>query len=227
MPHGCGAPSRAAGFITTSATKDLLMWDQRYSSAGYAYGTAPNDFLAAHVDMIPPGPVLDLGCGEGRNAVFLAERGYAVTAVDQSAAGLRKAEQLAAQRGVTLTTVQADLGQFTIRPDHWAGIVSIFCHLPSAVRLPLYASLVRGLRPGDGVLLMEAYTPAQVGRGTGGPSDPDWMMSLDRLKNELPGLDWLLAEERQRDVREGSFHTGPASVVQFIGRRAPHPRPGR
>jgi SAM-dependent methyltransferase len=195
------------------------MWDQRYSAAGYAYGRAPNEFLAARVDAIPPGPVLDLGCGEGRNAVFLAERGYAVTAVDQSAAGLRKAEQLAAERGVAITTVQADLGKFVIRPDHWAGIVSIFCHLPKAIRLPLYASVVRGLRP-DGVLLMEAYTPAQVGRGTGGPSDPDWMMSLDRLKEEFPSLEWVLAEERERDVREGSFHTGTASVVQFIGRRA-------
>lgn len=194
------------------------MWDQRYSAAEFAYGSQPNDFLAAHVGAIPAGPVLDLGCGEGRNAVFLAERGYAVTAVDQSAVGLRKAEHLAAERGVSITAVQADLGAFQIRPDYWTGIVSIFCHLPRAVRLPLYASVVQGLRVG-GVLLLEAYTPAQVGRGTGGPSDPGWMMSLDRLKEEFVGLDWVVAEEKEREVREGSFHTGPASVVQFVGRR--------
>jgi SAM-dependent methyltransferase len=196
------------------------MWDQRYSAAELIYGSQPNDFLAAHVDAIPPGPVLDLGCGEGRNAVFLAERGYAVTAVDQSAVGLRKAQQLAAQRGVSITTVQADLTQFVIRPGHWAGIVSIFCHLPSALRRSLYPSVVQGLRA-DGVVLLEAYTPAQVGRGTGGPSDPDWMLSLDRLKDEFAGadLDWVVAQEKERDVREGSFHTGPASVVQFIARR--------
>ena len=195
------------------------MWDQRYSAAGFAYGSQPNEFLAAHVDAIPPGPVLDLGCGEGRNAVFLAERGYTVTAVDQSAAGLRKAERLASERGVSITTVQADLGEFVFRPGHWAGIVSIFCHLPRALRRSLYPSVVQGLRQPDGVLLMEAYTPAQVGRGTGGPSDPDWMMSLDRLKDEIVGLDWVMAEEKEREVREGSYHTGPASVVQFIGRR--------
>jgi SAM-dependent methyltransferase len=194
------------------------MWDQRYSAAEYIYGTEPNDFLAARVDAIPAGPVLELGCGQGRNAVFLAGRGYDVTAVDQSAAGLRKAERLAAERGVSLTTVQADLGAFAIEPGHWAGVVSIFCHLPRAVRLPLYAGVVRGLRPG-GVLLLEAYTPAQIGRGTGGPSDPEMMMSLDRLKEELPGLEWVVAEEKEREVREGSFHTGLASVVQFIGRR--------
>ena len=195
------------------------MWDERYSESGFAYGDQPNDFLAAHFTEIPPGSVLDLGCGEGRNAVFLAEQGYEVTAVDQSAAGLQKAEQLADRRGVRIATVQADLGQFTLRPNHWAGVVSIFCHLPPEIRRSLYASLVQGLRPG-GVLLLEAYTPAQVGRGTGGPSDPDWMMSLDRLKAELPALEWVVAEEKERDVREGSFHTGIASVVQFIGRRA-------
>jgi hypothetical protein len=114
--------------------------------------------------------------------------------------------------------VQAGLAEFVIRPGHWAGIVSIFCHLPRALRLPLYASVVQGLRVG-GVLLLEAYTPAQVGRGTGGPPDPDWMMSLDRLKDELAGLEWVVAEEKEREVREGSFHTGLASVVQFVGRR--------
>ena len=195
------------------------MWDERYSEAGFAYGDQPNDFLAARFAEIPPGPVLDLGCGEGRNAVFLAEQGYDVTAVDQSAAGLQKAERLAAQRGVEITTVQADLGQFTLQPNHWAGVVSVFCHLPPELRRSLYTSVVQGLRPG-GVLLLEAYTPAQVGRGTGGPSNPDSMLSLDRLKDELPGLEWIVAEEKERDVREGSFHTGLASVVQFIGRRA-------
>lgn len=196
-----------------------MIWDQRYSAAEFVYGSRANDFLAAHVDAIPQaGPVLDIGCGEGRNAVFLAERGYVVTAVDQSAVGLQKAQRLAAERGVSITTVQADLGQFVIHPGHWAGIVSIFCHLPTALRHSLYPSVVQGLRPG-GVLLLEAYTPAQIGRGTGGPSDPDWMMSLDRLKEQFADLEWVLAEEKEREVREGLFHTGLASVVQFIGRR--------
>lgn len=194
------------------------MWDDRYSKPGFAYGDQPNEFLAANFAAICPGPVIDLGCGEGRNAVFLAEQGYEVTAVDQSAAGLQKAQRLAAERGVSITTVQADLAKLAIEPGHWSGIVSIFCHLPPELRRSLYASVVRGLRPG-GVLLVEAYTPAQVGRGTGGPSDPEWMLSLGRLKDELPGLEWIVAQEKEREVREGSFHKGLASVVQFIGRR--------
>jgi SAM-dependent methyltransferase len=195
-----------------------MIWDQRYSAAEFVYGTRPNDFLASHVKAIPPGPVLDLGSGEGRNAVFLAEQGCDVTAVDQSTVGLQKTERLAAERGVRVTTMQADLAQFEIRPGHWAGITSIFCHLPKALRRSLYPSVVRGLRPG-GVFLMEAYTPAQIGRGTGGPSDPDWMMSIDRLKDEVIGLEWVVAEEKEREVVEGLYHTGSASVVQFVGRR--------
>src|SRR4051812_6310951 len=92
------------------------MWDQRYSAAGDVYGTEPNDFLAAHVDAIPAGPVLELGCGEGRNAVFLAGRGYEVTAVDQSAAGLRKAERLAVDRGVSLATCRPTSARSRSRP---------------------------------------------------------------------------------------------------------------
>jgi hypothetical protein len=67
---------------------------------------------------------------------------------------------------------------------------------------------------------MEAYAPAQIGRQTGGPSDPDRMMTLDRLREEMVGLEWVLGEEKEREVREGAFHTGVGSVVQFIGRRA-------
>ena len=128
-------------------------WNQRYGSDGYFYGTAPNDFLSASAALIPPGPVLCLADGEGRNGVFLAEHGHAVTAVDQSAVGLAKAAQLAAARGVPLTTVVADLTDFAIAPGAWSGIVSMFVHLPQPLRRDVHARVVAGLRPG-GVLIL-------------------------------------------------------------------------
>src|SRR4051812_38221280 len=109
------------------------MWDERYSRPGYAYGTAPNEFLAELAGLIPPGPVLTLGEGEGRNAAFLASLGPGVVAVDQSAVGLAKARRLAADRGLEIETVQADLAAFPIEPGAWAGVVSVFCHLPKQV----------------------------------------------------------------------------------------------
>ncbi|HEY7118223.1 MAG TPA: class I SAM-dependent methyltransferase, partial [Tepidisphaeraceae bacterium] len=141
-------------------------WDERYGQPGFAYGDAPNDFLMAVAGRIPPGPVLMLGEGEGRNGVYLAGLGYDVVAVDQSEVGLAKARRRAEERGVRIRTQQADLAHFVIEPGAWAGVVSIFCHLPPAIRVPLHAAVVRGLRPG-GVFVLEAYTSRQLGRGTG------------------------------------------------------------
>jgi SAM-dependent methyltransferase len=196
------------------------MWDERYSQPGFAYGTEPNEFLVAAAGRIPVGPVLSVGEGEGRNAAYLAGLGHRVVAVDQSEIGLAKARRLAADRGLTIETVRADLSGYPIEPGAWAGIVSIFCHLPRRVRVALHAAAVRGLRPG-GVFVLEAYTPKQVGRGTGGPRDPDMLVSLSELTEELAGLQFIHARELDREVLEGAYHTGVASVVQVIGLR-PH-----
>ena len=111
------------------------MWDQRYSETGFAYGEAPNDFIKSEYVRIPRGgQVLCLAEGEGRNAVFLAEKGYSVTAVDISPVGLKKAEQLARKRGVKITTVVSDLANFDFGDKRWDGIVSIFAHTPPDVR---------------------------------------------------------------------------------------------
>lgn len=195
------------------------MWDERYSQPGFVYGTEPNEFLASVAARIPIGPVLSLGEGEGRNAAFLASLGHRVLAVDQSEVGLAKARRLAAERGLTIETRAADLANFSIEPESWSGVVSIFCHLPRHIRVPLYASVVRGLRPG-GVLVLEAYTPRQLERDTGGPKDPDMLMTRAAIEEELAGLEFMHVIELDREVREGAYHTGMASVVQVVARRA-------
>ena len=96
--------------------------------------------------------------------------------------------------------------------------MSIFCHLPSALRRSVHARVVRALRPG-GVVLLEAYTPAQLGRGTGGPSDADMLPTLALLRAEFAGLEVLVGVERERAVLEGKGHRGASSVVQFVARK--------
>ena len=194
------------------------MWDQRYAGDDYFYGTEPNDFLRASVARLPRGSVLCIGDGEGRNGVWLAEQGYTVTSVDGSAVGLEKARKLATRRGVTLTAVCADLAVFDIGDTRWRAVVSIFCHLPSALRRDVYARVQRGLAP-NGVVLLESYTPAQLGRGTGGPPVADMLVDLAALRADFADLEVLHGVEIERNVLEGQGHRGRSAVVQFIARR--------
>lgn len=192
-------------------------WDTRYAAAGYAYGTAPNDFLAAEARHLPAGgAVLCLAEGEGRNAVWLAQQGFAVTAVDASPVGLEKARHLAEERGVALTTVCADLAAFAIAPGAWDGIVSIFCHLPPPLRVAVHRACVAGLAPG-GVLLLEGYTPRQLDYKSGGPPQLELLYEPETLCEDFAGLELSLLREVVREVREGNCHTGLGAVVQVVG----------
>ncbi len=196
------------------------MWDERYGAPGFAYGTAANDFLLEVAGAIPAGGrVLCLAEGEGRNAVALAALGHDVIAVDQSRVGLDKAQSLAAERGVVIDTVVADLGDFVIDADAYDAIVSIWAHVPPSLRKPLHAACVAGLKAG-GVFILEAYAPAQTARTTGGPKDPALCMSTASLRDELAGLDFERLEEKTRMVYEGQFHDGESDVVQCLARRS-------
>ncbi len=190
-------------------------WDQRYRSTQYIYGKTANDFLTAHHCRIPMGRVLSLAEGEGRNAVFLAEKGYEVTAVDSSTVGLDKAEQLAADRCVSVEWIHGDLAHFDLGEGRWDGIISIFCHLDPDIRTQLHPRVVHALKPG-GILILEAYTPAQLERDTGGPPTVDLMMDKNLLTTEFKGLDFLHLKEVERNIVEGSYHTGPGMVVQVV-----------
>lgn len=194
------------------------MWDERYQGDDYVYGTSPNDFLRSQVSRLPMGRILCLAEGEGRNAVFLAGQGFDVTAVDQSSVGLAKARKLAAERGVHITTVVADLADFHIEPDSWDGIVSIFAHMPAQGRRHLHREVVSGLRPG-GVFLLEAYRPEQLQYGTGGPPTADMMMDLEALQVELAGLEFEYATDAVRDIHEGELHSGQGAVVDVVARK--------
>ena len=194
-------------------------WDERYAQAGYWYGEAPNDFLRAVAGRLAPGAdVLSIGEGEGRNGVYLATLGHRVTGVDASALGLAKAQALAVARGVVIDVVEASLETFDLGVDRWDGIVSIWCHLPTALRRDVHARVVRALKPG-GLVMLEAYRPEQLEYGTGGPSDPSMLYRLDDLRRDFTGLDIVHGVEIVREVHEGVGHHGLSAVVQLVARR--------
>ena len=198
---------------------ETLKWDQRYSEPGYAYGTDPNDFLAASLQYIPRGgSVLCLAEGEGRNSVFLAKNGFKVTAVDSSSVAMEKTSALAKQHGVYVDTVVADLSEFTLSPNHYDAIISIFCHLLPPLRQKVHA-LIRESLKDDGVFILEGYTPQQLMHGTGGPPVKELLINLNDIKKELTDLNVIHGIELERNVLEGKLHTGLGAVVQFIGKK--------
>ncbi len=195
-------------------------WDERYGSPEYVFGTTPNDFLDSVVHLLSSGRALCLAEGEGRNAVFLAQHGWDVTAVDASAVGLAKAEQLAAERGTSIRCVVADLAEYRIEPQAWDVIVLIFAHLEPSLRERVHRTAVQGLRPG-GALVLEAYTPEQLELGTGGPPMSERLMRLETLREELAELSFEIAQEVRREIHEGAAHHGISSVVQVLAFRQP------
>lgn len=193
------------------------MWNQRYQGDEFAYGTEPNTFLAQNAQILA-GPVLSLAEGEGRNAVYLASLGLDVLGVDGSEVGLAKAHALAASKGVKIQTEVVDLATYEPPENAFGSVISISAHLPSQIRKRLHRLVERSLKPG-GIMLLEAYAKAQLARNTGGPKDPDMLMSREELEQEFPNCEVILALEIEREVIEGTFHSGLASVVQFIARK--------
>lgn len=196
------------------------MWDNKYSGEEFLYGVEPNDFLLANHQRLTGCRVLCLAEGEGRNAVFLARQGCAVTAVDSSVVGLNKGRRLARHNGVEVDFIHQGLDEYDMGTGQWDGIVSIFCHLPEPLRASLHRRVVAGLDDG-GVFLLEAFTPDQLAYGTGGPPSADLMMTAESLRRELAGLQFEHLAELERPVLEGTGHTGLAAVVQAVAFRRP------
>lgn len=196
----------------------MNFWDQRFAEPGYKYGTEPNTFVQQEATRLAPGSrVLVPGDGEGRNGVWLAQQGHPVTSVDNSAVGLQKAQALAAQRGVTLTTLWVDLADWSPEPNSFDAVVLVFTHLPPSIRAAAHQRLALGLRPG-GVLLQEAFHPDQLNHHSGGPKDLSMLYTPAMLDEDFAGLlSPVLSWHGEVLLSEGPGHQGLACVTRWIG----------
>ena len=160
-----------AGNLTNDQQPD---WNARFSRPGLFCGDYALDFLREHIGELPPGDALDLATGEGRNAVFLAQQGYRVTAIEKSAVGLAKAEQWAKQACIDLNLIEADLEKYALSENAFD---LVFCSYYT--QRPLFPQMERALRPG-GALMIQTYTIEQLGRERG-PSNPDFLLQPNEL----------------------------------------------
>lgn len=175
-------------------------WDRRYQGAELLWTAEANRFLVAEVGPMPPGQALDLGCGEGRNAVWLAERGWEVTAVDFSAVGLGKGRRLAEARGVTVEWVLADLLGYEPPPEAFDLVVLLYLHLPPPDRRLVHRRAARSLAPG-GTILVVGHDRTNITDGWGGPQDPTLLFTPGDVVDDVEGLTIERAETVRRPVQ--------------------------
>jgi SAM-dependent methyltransferase len=175
-------------------------WDERYAGPNLVWGAGPNCFVAEELAALAPGRALDLGTGEGRNAIWLAERGWQVTGVDFSAVGLARAAELARQRGAGADWVQADLLSYQPAPAAYDLVLIAYIQLPADELAHLVRTAVTALAPG-GTLLAVGHDRDNLDRGFGGPQYPDVLWTAASVAAALDGLAVGRAEQVRRHVQ--------------------------
>jgi SAM-dependent methyltransferase len=199
---------------------DSQEWDERYAGTGLVWTAEPNRFVVAELQDLAPGRALDVGAGEGRNAVWLAARGWQVTAVDFSAVGLDKGRRLAEDRGVAVDWVRADVRDYQPEPGSLQLVLVAYLQLREAELDGVLRRAAAALAPG-GVLLVVGHDVTNVAEGTGGPQDPAVLHSPKSITRSLGDLTVVRAERVRRPVT-GSPRDAVDTLVRAI-----RPDPGR
>jgi SAM-dependent methyltransferase len=181
---------------------DSQEWDQRYAGAELVWTAQPNRFVVEELQALPPGRALDVGAGEGRNAVWLASRGWQVTAVDFSAVGLDKGRRLARVRGLAIDWVHADLRDYQPEEGSFQLVLIAYLQLCEAELDGVLRRATAALAPA-GVLLVVGHDVTNLTEGTGGPPDPDVLYTPESITRALGGLTVRRAERVRRPVATG------------------------
>lgn len=189
-------------------------WDERFAGEDFVFTDLPNATMAIEVSVLGPGRALDLACGEGRNAVWLAEQGWEVTAVDFSPVALAKAERLAAEREVAVTYERADVREWTAQPQAYDLVVVAYLQLPVDELREVLATISGALVPG-GTLLIVGHDRDNLARGYGGPKDASVLYTVEELTSALEGLRIDAARQVERMV---DTEIGPRIAIDTLVR---------
>jgi len=195
-------------------------WDDRYATEAYVFGEAPNAFLVSQQGIVGRcRTALAVADGEGRNGVWLAEQGLAVTTLDASAVGIGKARALAARRGVTLEARLVDLAGYAWPEAAYDLVVAIFIQFADPVlRDEIFAGMQRALVPG-GRILLEGYRPEQLAFGTGGPRQIDKLYTREMLEAAFADLEIEQLRAYDAEIVEGTGHVGMSALIDLVARK--------
>jgi SAM-dependent methyltransferase len=202
---------------------DATAWDARYAASELVWSAEPNRFVAAELADLPPGRALDLAAGEGRNAIWLATRGWQVTAVDFAAVAIDKGRRLAGAAGVDVHWVVADLLAYQPAVAGFDVVLIAYLHLPPDATTTVLRRATHALAPG-GTLLVVGHDVTNIAEGVGGPQVPDLLYTPEAIAGQLDGLDIERAERVRRPVAAaGSAHEGGTRDAIDTLVRARHP----
>ena len=195
-------------------------WNRRFSEGGYLFGTEPNGWLVEHADLWEAGHrVLSVADGEGRNSVWLAQRGITVDAFDISEVGVRKARDFARITGVKVNFAIADIAQLRWPPNLYDGVAAIFFQFADpSLRARIFKGIVTCLKPG-GTLVLQGYTPRQLEYRTGGPPFAAHMYTPELLREAFAGMEILEMREYEADLAEGKGHKGRSALIGMVARK--------
>jgi len=181
---------------------DRQDWNTRYAAQELVWGSEPNRFVAEEFRLVPPrGRALDLGCGEGRNAIWLATLGWVVTAVDYSAVAVDRARQLAAAQHVAVEWIEADVTTYVPAAGAFQLVLVAYLQVPGASRRAVLARAASALGAG-GTLFMVGHARLNLAEGVGGPQQPDVLWEPSEIRQEVAalGLSIRRAEHVRRAV---------------------------
>lgn len=193
---------------------DSNAWDARYAGADLVWSAEPNRFLVAEVADLAPGRALDVACGEGRNAIWLAEQGWETTGVDFSPVALDKARRLAEARGVSVTWLRGDVVADTLGSAAFDLVAVFYLQLSPGPRRKALAAAARALAPG-GTLLVVGHDSTNLVDGWGGPQDPAVLYGPDDVVADVGSLTIVTAVRVQRPV---STEAGTKTAIDLLVR---------
>ena len=195
------------------------MWDERFAQTEPVYGDQPNAYLRAQAHRFTPGcKILVPGDGYGRNGIWLAKQSFQVTTVDLSPVGVERARKSAQADGLVMSIEEADLATWNWPVGEFDALASIFLHLPPDLRPQIHGHMLGTLKPA-GLLIIEAFTPAQLQHSSGGPKQVELLYTAEILRKDFAAAEALELLEAEIDLDEGRMHRGPAAVVHGVLRK--------
>lgn len=199
----------------------LDRWNQRFTDADdYLFGRTPSAFLESQKDVLPAsGRALAIADGEGRNGVWLAQQGLSVVSMDFSPIGQAKARKLAAEAGVEIEAILADIFTWDWPEAEFDLIAGIFFQFADPdQRAGIFAGIRKALKPG-GILILQGYRPEQVDYGTGGPPQRENMYTEELLREAFGDWEILHLHSHDSEVAEGEGHVGMSALIELVARK--------